>query len=206
MQSSDPSGHNVTCIQVTEADIIGQWSVTGTVNCLQARPLGFIPQTFSPVIPTVGTNSVALLGGTINGTRTFYAGGSGRSVATSHTVTSPETNYGVPAGIGSTGGASVTTVDVSFVWSIQGHGTLVIDDDNSIAQQFTAPPSLLGQLVTIENFPSYVGFISKDKRTITLTHSGMSLETSVRRNASGAELFRTPRYCARSRVMTRLLP
>ena len=52
--------------------------------------------------------------------------------------------------------------------------------------------------------PPFVGYVSKDKRSILLTHPGMSLETSVRRDASGAELARSPRYCARARVLTRL--
>jgi hypothetical protein len=37
-----------------------------------------------------------------------------------------------------------------------------------------------------------------------LTHATMAIETSVLRNPSGAELGRTPRFCARERVLTRL--
>jgi len=205
MQSSDPSGHKITCIPVggAESDIIGTWAVTGTTNCLQATR-GFDPQTLSPVV-SPASNSVSQLSGTFSGTRTFYAGGTGRSVGTSHTMTFPATNYSnLFSGPGLTGGASVATLDAGFTWSVQSDGTLVIDDDNSIAQPFTAPNSLLGQSVTIENVPSFVGHVSKDKRTILLTHPGMSMETSVRRNAAGQEQSRTPRFCARSRVMTRL--
>jgi|RhiMetdeSRZDD1v2_1073273.scaffolds.fasta_scaffold295929_2 hypothetical protein len=204
MQSSDPSGRRVTCVQITETDIIGRWAVTGTTKCLQATG-GFSTQSFSPLISTAPT-SVSQLAGTFIGTRTFYAGGTGHSVGTSHTLTFPATVYstGAPPVGGGTGGASVATLDASFTWSIQSNGMLLIDDDNSIAQPFTAPPSLLGQTVTIENVPSFAGYISKDMRTIELTHPGMSLETSIRRNASGVEQSRTPRYCARSRVLTRL--
>lgn len=205
MQSSDPSGRNVTCVPVggAESDIIGKWAVTGTTTCLQATG-GFNPQTLSPVVsPT--PNSVSQLSGTFSGTRTFYAGGTGHSVGTSHTMTFPATNYSnLSSGPGLVGGASVATLDAGFTWSVQSDGTLVIDDDNSIAQPFTAPNSLLGQTVTAENVPSFVGHVSKDKRTILLTHPGMAMETSVRRNAAGQEQSRTPRFCARSRVMTRL--
>lgn len=205
MQSSDPSGKNVTCVAVggAESDIIGKWAVTGTTNCLQATR-GFDPQTLSPTV-SPSSNSVAQLSGTFSGTRIFYAGGSGRSVGTSHTMTFPATNYSnLFSGPGFTGGASVATLDATFTWSVQSDGTLVINDDNSIAQPFTAPNSLLGQTATIENVPPFVGYVSKDRRTILLTHPGMSMETSVRRNAAGEEQSRTPRFCARSRVMTRL--
>ena len=207
MQSSDPSGRRITCVpvQVAETDIIGKWAVTGTTTCLQATA-GFNAQTLAPIIPTAGTTAVSQLAGNFIGTRTFHAGGTGRSVGASHTMTFPQSVYGggVPPAVGGTGGASVATLDAGFTWSIQADGTLVIDDDNSIPQPFTQPNSLLGQTATIENVPSFVGFISKDKRTIVVTHPAMSLETSVRRNAAGVELARTPRFCARSRVLTRL--
>ena len=234
MQSSDPSGRRISCVPVPDlatitgliaseaavrasadqalsaridaiapADIVGTWAVTGTTTCLQATG-GFNTQSFSPLIST-STTSVSQLAGTFLGTRTFYVGGTGRSVGTTHSMTFPATNYNTTSSTpGSTGGASIATLDASFTWSIQSDGTLLIDDDNSIAQPLTAPPSLLGQTVTIENVPSYIGYISRDKKTIVAMHVTMSVETSVRRNASGAELARTPRYCGRSRVMTRL--
>ena len=63
---------------------------------------------------------------------------------------------------------------------------------------------MLGQTVRSEACRPYAGYISKDKRTIVLTHNDMAIETSVRRDASGTVLGRTPRFCARSRVLTRL--
>jgi hypothetical protein len=202
MQSTDPSGRKIT----GESDIIGKWAMTGTTNCLQATA-GFNPQTMSPVIPTTGTTIVSQSAGTFIGTRTFFAGGSGRAVGTTHSVSFPQAIYGggmLPAVGGFAGGASTATLDASFTWSIQADGTLLIDDDNSIPQPFTSPNSLLGQTAIIENVPSFVGFISKDKRTIVITHPGMSVETGVRLSAAGAELARTPRFCSRSRVLTRL--
>ena len=189
---------------LTEADIVGRWSVSGTTNCLQSTN-GFNMTNFAPLIPSIGSTTVSQLSGTFLGMRTFDAGGSGHSVGTSHSMTFPATNYGATfVGFGGTGAASTATLDATFTWSIQPDGTLLIDDDNSIAQPFTSPPSLVGQTVTIENVPSFVGYISKDKRTITLTHAGMSLETSVRRDAAGVVQARTPRFCARYRVLTRL--
>ena len=208
MQSSDPSGRKITCVPVGggEADIVGTWGMTGTTTCLQATA-GFNPQNFAPLIPTVGQNMVQQLAGTFSGTRTFYAGGTGRLVGLSHTLTFPAMSYGgglPPAPAPSAGVASTASLDAGFTWSIQADGKIVIDEDSSIAQPFTSPPAVLGQGVTIENMPPFVGYVSKDKRTIQVTHPGMSLETSVRRDASGTELSRVTRYCARARVMTRL--
>jgi hypothetical protein len=207
MQSSDPSGHKITCVPVGggEVDIIGQWAVSGTTTCLSATG-GFNLQNFAPLI-TSATTSVSQLAGTFLGTRTFYAGGTGRSISTNHLMTFPSTNFAagvapIPFG---TGAASTSTGDASFKWAVRSDGTLVIEDDGSVGQRFTAPPSLLGQMVTIENLPTYEGYISKDKRVIMLTHAGMSMETSIRRDASGAELSRSPRFCARLRALTRLL-
>ncbi|HEY3073783.1 MAG TPA: hypothetical protein VGJ74_01290 [Burkholderiales bacterium] len=205
MQSSDPSGRQVTCIQVTEADIIGQWATTGTTTCLQASG-GLDTFTLSPLMPTVGFTVVSQLSGDFLGTNTFYAGGSGRSVGASHVMTFPGTAYGMPPpGFRSPGGASVATLDSTFKWSVQNDGTLLIDHQDPVVQPLTAPPSLLGQTATIDKVPVLVGYISKDKRTIVITHPVMQLETSVRRiGVDGAIQSTSPRFCSRTRVLTRL--
>jgi hypothetical protein len=192
--------------QLTETNIVGRWSMSGTTSCLQSSN-GFNAN-FSPLIPTTGTTFVSQLAGTIIGTRTFNADGTGRSVATSHSMSFPGTFHGVgfPAGVGSgpAGGASVAPLDAGFTWSIQPDGTLRIDDDDTIPQTFTAPPFRVGSTVTIEDVPPFVGHISKDRRTITLTHPGMSIETSVFLDGLTGAVTRTPRFCARHRVLTRL--
>src|SRR5688572_24653165 len=172
MQSSDPSGRNIRCVpiadgaalqaalqaeaaarqamdenilsivgQLTEANIVGRWAMSGTTSCLQSNT-GF-NENFSPVIPATTSAFVSQLSGTIIGTRTFNADGTGRSVATSHSMSFPGTFHGTTfAGVatGPAGGASVATLDAGFTWSIQPDGTLVINDDNTIPQPFIAPP------------------------------------------------------------------
>lgn len=56
----------------------------------------------------------------------------------------------------------------------------------------------------IDDLPPFVGRISKDRRTITMTHPGMSIEQGFFVNAEGQEQPRTPRFCHRDRVLTRL--
>lgn len=215
MQSSDPSGRRVTCISVpdvdalTESSIVGKWAVTGSTTCLQSST-GFnttgSTATFNPIIPSSGSASVSQLAGTFIGTRTFEANGTGRSVGTTHSVVFPATFHGAGfAGVTTNaGGASVATLDAGFTWRIQPDGTLFIDDDNTIPQPFSAPPSRVGGSATIVNVPPYVGHISKDKKTILLTHPGMSVETSTTRNPDGTTNPSIQRFCARSRVLTRL--
>lgn len=205
MQSSDPSGRKVTCVAITEADIVGQWATTGTTTCLQASA-GFNSFSFSPIVPSAGFTVVSQLNASFLGTNTFYAGGSGRSVGASHVTTSPGTAYGAPPpGFISTGGASVATLDSNFTWSIQSDGTLLIEHPDPVVQPITAPPSSLGQTATIDKEPALVGYISKDKRTIVLAHPTMTLETSVRRIGTDGPIQSTsPRYCSRTRVLTRL--
>jgi hypothetical protein len=57
--------------------------------------------------------------------------------------------------------------------------------------------------VTIENVPPFVGYVSKDKKTIALTHGTMRW-SDVLRDANNVVTSRTPRFCARDRVLTRL--
>ena len=214
MQSSDPSGKNVTCVVVpdiapildligglTERDIVGRWSVSGPTSCLQSSR-GFNAD-FSPIVTSGTATIVSQITASSNGTRTFNANGTGSAGGTTQAMTHGATVHGV-VGSGPAGGASVSTFDAPFTWRIEPDGTLFIDDSSSIPQFFTAPPSRVGFSVTIENLPPYVGHISKDRRTIVLTHPGMSIETSVFRNPANVELGRTERFCARHRILTRL--
>jgi hypothetical protein len=251
MQSSDPSGRNITCVAIpdtaalqqqivneanarqaadaalsaridalTEADIVGKWAVSGTTTCLQSST-GFTTEFMSPVVPGPGVPSafVSQLTGTFMGTRTFIAGGTGHADGISHTLNLPGTFHGMqnvgPNGTPPTvpltgvstnpGGASTATLAGNFTWIIQADGTLLIEDQEPLPQPLTAPPARLNWTATIENLPPFVGHISKDRRTIVMTHPGMQVETSTLRNTSGVvQGTPTQRFCARHRVMTRL--
>jgi len=222
-QAADQAlGARIDALGAGETDIVGTWAVVGTTNCLQSST-GFVPDTMSPIIPGVGAGNafVSQLSGTFSGTRTFNGGGSGHSVGLSHTMTFPGMFFGTNliqqnpppapptpvtfAGVSTNpGGASLATLDGNFTWSIQPDGTLLITDPASIPQAFTAPPVRVGFTVTIDNRPAYVGRISKDRRTIVLTHPGMAVETSTTRDPNNQVVNSTQRFCARHRVLTRL--
>jgi hypothetical protein len=199
---------------VTEADIVGKWAVSGTTDCIQSSTN--FSANMSPIIPATGSAFVSRLGGTFIGTRIFNSDRTGRSVGTTHAMSFPGTFHGVQpntnppvffAGVGTgAGGASVATLDAGFTWEIK-DGMLHIDDGNLIVQPFTAPPSRLGFTAEIENHPGYVGHISKDRKTIVMTHPVMQVEISTVKDPNGNVLPTnppTPRFCARHRVLTRL--
>lgn len=182
---------------LTETDIVGRWAMTGATSCLQSTN-GFNAN-LSPQSPT----NVSQLHGTTSAVRTFRADGTGTSTGVTQSLSMPQQSFGLPPST-NTGGASLADLNANFTWSIDAEGRLVIDDDNLIPQNFVLPASRLGFTVTVENVPSFVGQISKDKRTIVMTHATVGLETSVLRDPAGTVIARTPRFCARDRVLTRL--
>ena len=204
---------------LTEADIVGKWAVSGTTTCLQSST-GFTANLMSPIIPGPGAPSafVSQLTGTFIGTRTFIAGGTGTADGTTHTLNLPGTFHGTLvspppppasplfAGVSTNpGGASAATLDGTFKWVIQNDGTLFIEDEEPLPQPLTAPPDRLNWTATIENLPPFVGHISKDRRTIVMTHPAMQVETSTLRNSNGVvQGTPTQRFCVRHRVLTRL--
>jgi hypothetical protein len=204
---------------LTEADIVGKWAVSGTTTCLGSST-GFSTEFMSPIVPGPGLPSafVSQLTGTFIGTRTFIAGGTGHADGTSHTMSFPATFHGTLtspppppasplfAGVSTNpGGASTATLEGDFTWIIQADGTLLIQDQGPLSQPLTQPPARLNWTATIESLPPFVGHISKDRRTIVMTHPDMQLEISTLRDANGVvQGTPTRRFCARHRVMTRL--
>ena len=221
MQSSSPSGKTVTCVAVpdaaaisaidarvgalellNESDIIGRWALSGTTNCLQSSRN--FDANFNPVVIPGAATIVSQLIANSTGFRTFHAGGTGTSSGVTQALTHAPTVLGAPAGA-PPAGASVTSFGEDFTWHIQADGTLFIQDTNPIVQAFLAPPSRAGFTATILDLQPFVGHISKDRRTITMAHPGMAVETSVFKNPAGDVLSSTPRFCWRHRVFTRLL-
>jgi hypothetical protein len=187
---------------LTEADIVGRWSVSGTTSCLLSTRN--FNADFTPVVTPGIPTFVSQLTANTTGIRTFNADGTGSSTGATQALTHGATVHGV-IGMGPAGGASIAGIDGTFTWHIQADGTLFLQDTNPIVQPFLAPsPARDGFTATILDLPPFVGPISKDRRTIVMAHPGMAVETSVFTNPAGVELNRTARFCLRSRVLTRL--
>lgn len=185
---------------LNETNIVGRWAVSGTTDCLVSSrgfdanlaPLAAPPQ-----------NIVSQLTANSTGTRTFIAGGTGTSTGETQSLTHPATVYGGPPPIFG-GGASIAGIGGSFTWEIKPDGTLFIQDTNPIVQPLIEPPSRKGFSANILDLQSYVGQISKDRRTITMSHPTMKVETSEVRDPAGNFVSSTQRICWRYRVLTRL--
>lgn len=201
MQSSSPSGKTVTCVPVElkETDIVGRWAMTGTTLCLQSTS-GFHPTFLNPLTPTV----ISQLQGTVSAVRTFKADGTGSSTGVTQSISMPPQGIGMAPAPGNTGGPSLADLNANFTWGFDADGRLVIDDDNLVPQKLLLPTTRAGFTVTIHNVPSFVGYVSKDKKTIVLTHATVALETSVLSDPNGNVIATTPRFCTRERVLTRL--
>jgi hypothetical protein len=190
---------------LTEADIVGKWSVSGPTSCLQSNR-GF-DANFSPVVITGQPTIVTQLTATSIGTRTFNADGTGTAAGNTQAMT----HAGVIVGVLGTDGAGSANVsgftNQPFTWHIQSDGKLFIDDAGPIVQVASAPASRKDWTFTIDRLPPFEGYISKDKKTIVMTHPVMQMETSTTLDQNGTpppNSSPTPRFCARHRVLTRL--
>lgn len=189
---------------LTEADIIGRWAVSGPTSCtLSSR--GF-DTNFAPLIvpgqPTIVTHLTA----SSLGTRTFNPGGTGTAEGSTQALSHAGVVVGV-LGTDGAGSANVSSFTNTFTWHIQADGKLFIDDGGPLVQTASAPASRNGWTFTIDRLPPFEGYISKDKRTILMTHPGMQIETSTTLDQNGNPLpgsSPTSRFCVRSRILTRL--
>ena len=190
---------------LSEADIVGTWAVSGPTSCtLSSR--GF-DANFAPLIVSGQPTIVTQLTASSLGTRTFNADGTGTSAGTTQAIS----HAGVVVGVlGTDGAGSANTssfANAPFTWHIQPDGKLFIDDAGPLVQTASAPASRAGWTFTIDKTPPWEGFISKDKKTILLTHSMLQVETSTTLDQNGVPPLNsvpTPRFCVRSRVLSRL--
>jgi hypothetical protein len=197
-----------------ETDIVGTWATTGTTVC-QTSSRGF-DANMSPLIvtqpgvppapPTTLPTIVTQLTATSLGRRTFNPGGTGTADGTTLAINHAGVVVGVLGtdGVGGSTGSSFTN---TFVWHIQPDGKLFIDDAGPLVQTAFLPPTRVGWTFTIDKTPSWEGFISKDKKTIVITHNTLQTETSTTLDQNGVPppgSAPSLRFCIRHRVLTRL--
>jgi len=207
MQSSDPSGRKISCValpQVAEPGIVGRWAMTGTATCTLSST-GF-DASFNPNL-AAGQTTVSQLTGTVSAVRTFNADGTGTVVGIAHNIAHPQAIYRPGSGpvLGGAGNTTLNRLDTTFEWQVQADGTLRMQDNNLVPQVFVLPATRAGWTAVAYDMPPFVGHISKDRRTIALTHDTMQVETvQVTDTTTGTTFAPSPRFCARQRILTRL--
>ena len=193
-----------------EASIVGTYTFTGPVTCLNANVGSFNADfTIKPTVAGAPSTVVQLLSGMSTGTRTFNADFTGTihvttfSILPSSTFFSP-TSAGVAfAGFPNpSGGASAVDQDGSFTWEITPQGKLIITED-AINGTVTAG-SRVGWSVVNTGTPRQVGVLGKDLRLIALTTEGLKVENTTQTSPDHLQSSSTDRICTRERLLRKL--
>ena len=175
-----------------ETGLRGEYAFTGTAQCL-ASSTGFADNLLPlistpPAPPTVLSQS----SNTISGVRTFNGDGIGTVVAIVHNI--------------QTSGPTVSTLQGTFTYELGLDRTLIIDD--APTQGFITKGGIrVGWKTTTLNVPRFVGIVSKDLRTVSVTHEDMVVEQSILSSPDGvtpAQQFVTFRVCHRERTLRKI--
>ena len=226
-------------MSTNETSIVGRYTFSGTQSCINSSrnfnadftPVSPPPFTFpnppppGPVI--IPTTFVQHVTTTSAGVRTFNADGTGTSEFTTITVNHPGIVYtnivsgNPPQAIlqasvsNSPATASSVAQTGTFRWhieSVNGDDKLIIDDSN-VNGVITADGNRVGWLTSQRDLPNQVGVLGKDRKVITLTSEGPSVEITVLTQPANqvppggtAQVIETPRICQRHRVLTKISP
>ncbi|HXM80642.1 MAG TPA: hypothetical protein VN929_01825 [Burkholderiales bacterium] len=194
-----------------ETGLRGRYSFTGTAVCFSSST-GFrtdfelVPLILPPPPPpATGTSTMLTVSSnSISGVRTFNGDGTGHVVFTVHTINYPAQVFG---GVSfSTGGASVSTLEANFTYVVNSDRTIVIDDEPT-AGVIIKGGNRVGWGVLSLNVPRFVGYISKDWRTIQVMQEDMVVEQSVLNSPPGVtpvQQFVTDRVCHRERTLHKI--
>src|SRR5688572_16542445 len=160
--------------KVEEPSIAGRWAFTGPQSCLSSSSgfNTFLQPNFIPRVTVLSTSSTSVSGVRNFGAPDAAGKGTGTASATFHTITQPTflsltppppPPPAPPIAPGSpfrTGSASITTLESTFTYEIQGEN-VIIDDAPAvglIGKGFPGTVQILGN-------PRFFGKISKDRRT-----------------------------------------
>ncbi len=189
-----------------ETGLKGQYSFTGTALCLSSST-GFrtdfelVPLVVVAPPPPATSTALTTSSNSISGVRTFNGDGTGSVVATVHNITYPAQVFGGVSFF--TGGAAVSTLQADFTYEVKPDRTLVIDDGPTNGV-ITKGGNRVGWKTTTLGVPRFVGKISKDWKTISVTHEDMVVEQSVLTSPDGVTPFQQfviDRVCHRERTL-----
>lgn len=191
--------------KMEEPSLAGSWAFTGPQHCLSSSS-GFNTITLQPIfvagVTVLSTSSTAVSGVRVFGAPDAAGKGTGTASATFHTITHPtflSPAPPVPPSPFRTGSASISTLQSTFSYAIQGEN-VVIDDDPAAAQIVKGFP---GTVQTVGN-PRFFGKISKDRRTILLAQEDLVIEQSVFTPPAPGTPSTTDRVCWRERTLIKL--
>src|SRR6267143_5258657 len=147
-----------------ETGLRGQYSFTGTAQCL-ASSTGFADNLLPLISPPPAPSTLLTQSSnTISGVRTFNGDGTGTVVAIVHNI--------------QTSGPTVSTLHGTFTYELGLDRTLIIDDAPTQGL-ITKGGIRVGWKTTTLNVPRFVGVVSKDLRTVSVTHEDMVVEQSI---------------------------
>ena len=197
-----------TAASAAPPQLKGQYAFTGAAHCVSSRA-GFTPSPGSPGLPAyqaicsdthqpIGVQpypasprntcpGVSSFSFSVQGVRTFNGDGTGSVVGRS-------VSLDIPPNTGSIG-ASASYFTSSFTYTIDNAGVLTLLITPGTFQSTVVSGPREGQTFTINQFP-LDGFISNDKKQITLSTSDPFVETQ--QFANGDVSYR---ICNRSRVL-----
>lgn len=189
-----------------ETTIVGRYAFTGTGSCLSSstgfrtdfefEPVLVFPQPPLPNQPPVMGSVIQMNSNTVTGVRTFHPDGTGTSVVTFQSINHPSTLTQIR-----TGGASISTFEGTFTYMVDGDN-LIIDDEPQIGF-VTKGGRSVGAQISVLGVPRFVGKISKDRKTISLTQEDMVVEQLVITPLVGQPTT-TDRVCNRVRNLYRI--
>lgn len=169
----------------------GDYAFSGETSCLVSR--GGFNANLTPVSPGPFPFVISF---SVQGVRTFNGDGTGSVVARVVTISHPFALPVTPPFF-SRGGASSSDVEATFTYQVAPDRTVAVDNATLTGTTLTGPNA--GQTFTITNFPLFSGYLSKDRRTLTLAHLDPAVETHTSSNNTSDE-----RICHRSRILLQL--
>jgi hypothetical protein len=169
--------------------LMGEYAFTGTAGCLiTSNPLGFDPQTFTPVADQVSSRTFS-----VEGIRTFNGDGTGTAQGTEVGITPPQSP---PNTQGPVPNADSAKFSFSFTYQVNDDGTFSTElVPGTFKGHFYQGPRT-GQDFTIDKI-DLTGLLTNENKVLTLASIQAEQETMT---LSTGEVHR--RVCHRSRTLS----
>lgn len=181
------------CREGITASFLPDRRADGTVSVSTIHADGVTPNDPPARFPFIVSFSV-------EGVRTFNGDGTGtvtaRVVSIGHPTALPASTFN-PTPIFIRRGANSSDIQAAFTYQVAPDRTVAVDNATLTGTTLTGPNA--GQTFTITNFPLFSGYLSKDRRTLTLAHLDPAVETHTFSNNTSDE-----RICHRSMILLQL--